>query len=112
MDYAINERTHVWLHSMTPKQEVSKFLCNRAIMLDDVGRHGEALQAIDAAERFNPINPACAEIRHSILGRWQLQSPLSRIAFGSAQIRPDGIFDAMTALIKDRIDAQRRTVNQ
>ena len=36
IDYAINERTQVWLHSMTPKQEVSKFLCNRAIFLRDI----------------------------------------------------------------------------
>jgi hypothetical protein len=72
--YAINERTHVWLHSMTPKQEVSKFLCNRAIVLRDIGRFGEALQAIDAAERFNPINPACVEIRITILDQMQDQA--------------------------------------
>lgn len=69
--HAINERTHVWLHSMTPQQEVSKFLCNRAIALRDSGRCAEALEAIDAAERFNSINPACAELRFSILEQVQ-----------------------------------------
>jgi hypothetical protein len=32
------------------------------ILLREIGRYGEAFQAIDAAERFNPINPACADI--------------------------------------------------
>jgi len=65
-DYALNARTKVWLHSMTPRQEVSKFLCNRAIMLRDCRRYGEATQALDAARRFDPVNPACAEIRQSM----------------------------------------------
>ena len=30
-DFAINTRTKVWLHSLTPPKEVSKFLCNRAL---------------------------------------------------------------------------------
>jgi hypothetical protein len=73
-DYAINERTKVWLHSMTPKQEVSKFLCNRAIFLCDIGRFDEAIQAVKAAERFNPINPACGEIQFTILAQMQYRS--------------------------------------
>jgi hypothetical protein len=32
-DFALNARTKVWLHGLTPRQEVSKFLCNRAILL-------------------------------------------------------------------------------
>ena len=28
LDFTINRQTNVWLHSMTPRQEVSKFLCN------------------------------------------------------------------------------------
>jgi len=61
--HAMNARAKVWLHSMTPKQEVSKFLCNRAIMLRDERRFEEALQALGAAERFDPVNPAPNEIR-------------------------------------------------
>jgi hypothetical protein len=61
--YALNARTKVWLHSMTPKQEVSKFLCNRALLLRDEKRFKEALQALDAAERFDPGNPAPSDIR-------------------------------------------------
>jgi hypothetical protein len=61
-DFAMNGRTKVWLHSMTPKQEVSKFLCNRAIFLRDTGRFQEGLDALEAAERFDPANPACADI--------------------------------------------------
>ena len=72
-DYAINERTKIWLHSMTPMQEVSKFLCNRALLLGEIGRYDEAFQVIDAAERFNPINPACGEIRFTILHKMQNQ---------------------------------------
>jgi hypothetical protein len=53
-DYDINARTKVWLHSLTPKKEASKFLCNRALMLRDTGRHREALQALDAAARSTP----------------------------------------------------------
>jgi hypothetical protein len=66
-DYALNARTKVWLHALTPKQEVSKFLCNRAILLRDIQRYDEALQALDAAERFNPTNPACPEIHFSVV---------------------------------------------
>jgi len=68
-DFALNERTRVWLHSLTPRQEVSKFLCNRSIMLANLGRFEEALQAVDAAERFNPVNPACWAIRDEVLSR-------------------------------------------
>jgi hypothetical protein len=64
--FAMNARTKVWLHSMTPKQEVSKFLCNRAIFLHDTGRFQEGLDAVTAAERFDPINPACCEIADHI----------------------------------------------
>ena len=66
-DFHMNARTKVWLHSMTPKQEVSKFLCNRSIMLFELGRLQEALDAVAAAERFDSINPACAEIACCIL---------------------------------------------
>ena len=65
-DYEINARTKVWLHSLTPRKEVSKFLCNRALMLRDIGRHREALEALDAAARFDPINPAVADIHNSV----------------------------------------------
>jgi hypothetical protein len=61
--HAMNSRTKVWLHSMTPRQEVSKFLCNRAILLRHEQRFQEALRALGAAERFDPDNPAPAEIR-------------------------------------------------
>lgn len=79
VDYAINERTHVWLHSMTPEQEVSKFLCNRAIFLRDIRRCGEAFEAIEAAERFSPINPACGEIQLTILDQVQDQRDLQPV---------------------------------
>ncbi|MCA9110526.1 MAG: hypothetical protein KDA52_11285, partial [Planctomycetaceae bacterium] len=65
-DFRMNERTKVWLHSMSPKQETSKFLCNRAILLITTRRYDEALQAVDAARRFNPDNPACSSIREEI----------------------------------------------
>jgi hypothetical protein len=65
-DHRLNERTQVWLHSLTPAKEASKFLCNRAILLREVGRHPEALAALAAAERFDPINPACPDIRLSV----------------------------------------------
>ena len=61
-DYDLSARTKVWLHSMTPRQEVSKFLCNRALLLRELGRFQEGLEAVAAAERYDPINPACAEI--------------------------------------------------
>lgn len=95
-DYALNERMRVWLHSLTPKQEVSKFLCNRAILLRELGRCDEALQAIAAAERFNPTNPACSEILRSILGHQHLYRPASpmldiarRLVFGARPTGPD-----------------------
>ena len=66
VDHAINTRTKVWLHSLTPRKEASKFLCNRALLLRDVGRHREAIEALDAAGRFDPINPAVADIHHSV----------------------------------------------
>lgn len=65
-DFDRNTRTNVWLRSLTPKKEVSKFLCNRVLMLRDFRRFDEALQAIDAAQRFDPINPACSDIRRDI----------------------------------------------
>jgi regulator of sirC expression with transglutaminase-like and TPR domain len=65
-DFAMVERTKVWMHSMSPRQETSKFLCNRALLLREHGRFDEALRAIDAAARFNPVNPACVDIRYSI----------------------------------------------
>lgn len=67
IDYEINARTKVWLHSLTPRKEASKFLCNRALMLRDTGRYEEALAALTAARRFDPINPAVADIEYSIL---------------------------------------------
>lgn len=66
VDHQMNARTKVWLHSLMPKQEVSKYLCNRALMLRETRRYDEAIQALDAAERFDPINPACTDIRISI----------------------------------------------
>jgi tetratricopeptide (TPR) repeat protein len=72
-EFRMNQLTGVWLRSMNPKQEVSKFLCNRANFLRDIGRYDEALEAIDAAERFNPINPACLSIRVDILDKMQDQ---------------------------------------
>lgn len=65
-DHQLNERTKVWLHSLTPRKEVSKFLCNRALMLRDTKRYHEAMEVIRAAERFDPVNPACADIEFSI----------------------------------------------
>jgi hypothetical protein len=113
IDYAVNERTHVWLYAMTPKEEVSKFLCNRGIFLRDIGTYGEALQAIDASERFNPVNPACVEIRLTILDQMQAQA-YSRpvpptgvpIAIGSTQF-------CMTAMHEEVLDlmAAIRTVD-
>ncbi|MCY2952993.1 MAG: hypothetical protein NTU53_13610 [Planctomycetota bacterium] len=64
--YELNARCKVWLHSMTPRQEVSKFLCNRALILREIGRFPEALHALQAAARFDPINPACPDIRSHI----------------------------------------------
>lgn len=64
--FDMNARTGVWLSSMTPKQEVSKFLCNRALSLCDVSRFTEAFEAIEAAERYDPKNPACTDIHHFI----------------------------------------------
>lgn len=78
-DFLLNERTHVWLHSMTPRQEVSKFLCTRATFLYFAGRYDEAIKAVDAAQRFNPINPACNSIRNDILYK-QHNCSCSRIA--------------------------------
>ena len=66
IDFEINARTKVWLHSLTPRKEVSKFLCNRALMLRDIGRYSEALEALDAAARFDPINPAVEDIGRSV----------------------------------------------
>ena len=65
-DYQINSRSKIWLHSLTPKQEISKFLCNRAIMMNDRSRWEEAYEAIAAAERYCPSNPACEPIRMEI----------------------------------------------
>jgi len=62
-DYAINARTKVWLHSLNPPKEVSKFLCNRALVLCECNRYVEAFEALNAAERFDPINPAVESIR-------------------------------------------------
>jgi hypothetical protein len=118
VDYAINERTRVWLYSMTPKQEVSKFLCNRAILLRDTGRCGEALQAILAAERFNPINPACADIGLTILDRMQDQAcaqpvlpalPPAVIRLMQTCIHAGGeeLFGKLAAIISHRIEPKQ-----
>ena len=64
--FALNARCKVWLHSMRPRQEVSKFLCNRAMMLRATRRFDEAVEVLDAAERFDADNPAVTEIRFSI----------------------------------------------
>jgi hypothetical protein len=86
IDYAINERTRVWLHSMTPRQEASKFLCNRAILLRDTGRCREAMEAVNAAERFNPVNPACDEIRFSIFQQEQHQNSVPSVSSSGTPI--------------------------
>jgi hypothetical protein len=65
-DCRMNERTKVWLHPLTPRKEVSKFLCNRALVLRDTRHYTEAMEAIRAAERFDPVNPACADLEFSI----------------------------------------------
>lgn len=62
-DFAMNARTKVWLHSLTPQKEASKFLCNRALVLRECERYEEALEALGAAERFDPMNPAVEPIR-------------------------------------------------
>ena len=75
---------------MTPKQEVSKFLCNRAIFLRDIGRYQEATRALDAAERFNPLNPACADIRFTLpnpINVRSLASPLGESVLISNALR-------------------------
>lgn len=36
-------------------------------MLRDTGKSQDALQVLDAAERFDAVNPACTEIRFSVL---------------------------------------------
>ena len=51
LDFTINRQTNVWLHFMTPRQEVSKFLCNRAILLGNFDRYDKAVTAIEAAKR-------------------------------------------------------------
>jgi hypothetical protein len=65
-DMRMNERTKVWLHSLSPRTEVSKFLCNRAMMLRDTKRYSEAVETVSTAERFDSMNPACADIEYSI----------------------------------------------
>lgn len=80
---ALNAECRVWLHSLTPRQEVSKFLCSRAIQLRDEGRHREALEAIDAAGRFEPTNPACASIEESILQQMPRRLVALRMFSGS-----------------------------
>jgi len=44
-----------WLISNSREEEVAGFLGLRALVLDAYHRTGEALQCIDAAQRFNPI---------------------------------------------------------
>ena len=85
---ALNDECRVWLHSMSPRQEVSKFLCNRALQLRSEGRHREALDAIDAAERFEPTNPACGSIEFSILQ--EMPSRLFAIPYATATAAPLG----------------------
>jgi len=84
-EFRMNQLTGVWLRSMNPKQEVSKFLCNRANFLRDFGRYDEALEAIDAAERFNPMNPACWPIRFDILNKCDERSQLQPTNVGASQ---------------------------
>jgi hypothetical protein len=64
--FAMNAQIKVWLHSLTAKQEVSKFLCHRAILLRDETHYDEALDAIRCAGRFDPRNPACSDISFEI----------------------------------------------
>ncbi len=64
--FEITKRTNVWLHSMTPRQEISKMLCNRAIMLHRIGQYKDAMRSVEAASRYNPKNPACIDISYMI----------------------------------------------
>jgi hypothetical protein len=116
-DYAINARTRVWLHSLTPPKEVSKFLCNRALVLNECGRHEEVFRALDAAEHFDPINPAVEAIRwHTQLER-DMQRPLASSALPpiksavAPELLPKDIYSNLvvdtTTLFRDRRDPQR-----
>jgi hypothetical protein len=64
-----NARTGVWLGSLTPRQETSKFLCNRAMVLRDAARLDEGMQATQAAARYDPRNPACVDLEFDIQTR-------------------------------------------
>jgi len=66
-EFAMNARAGVWLRSMTARQEVSKFLCNRVFQLRDEGRYAESLDAVRAAKRFDPVNPACGCLEYELL---------------------------------------------
>ena len=67
--HAMNDRTKVWLHSLTPLQEASKFLCNRAIICRCLGRLDDGLAAVVSAARFDPGNPACSDIEFDLRQR-------------------------------------------
>jgi hypothetical protein len=43
-----------WLCSETPRQEVANFLVMRMLVLDAYGRTVEAIECLEAAERYNP----------------------------------------------------------
>ncbi len=72
---ALNERTKVWLHSMNAEQEISKFLCNRALILRDVGRSDEAMMSVEVAYGIDPINPACFDIMQDVSMRTAMAPP-------------------------------------
>ncbi len=107
-DYTINRQTNVWLHSMNATQEVSKFLCNRAIMLCDAERFDEAMQSIEASQRFDPINPACRHIALNIVDQMQQTrrrdqtKPWKELVHASAIPLPTellGVIDSLAASI-------------
>jgi hypothetical protein len=76
---AMNQRCRIWLHSLTPAQEVSKFLCNRALILRDGQRFEEALDALRAARRYDADNAAIADIWLNVEQR---TSPLAAAVHG------------------------------
>jgi regulator of sirC expression with transglutaminase-like and TPR domain len=67
LEHAINRQTNYWLTSLTPTQEVSKFLCNRSLLLYYQERFSEAADSAEAANRYYPGNPMCSYILEAIV---------------------------------------------
>jgi hypothetical protein len=122
-DFAMNARTKVWLHSLTPMQEVSKFLCNRTLVLRDTERFEEGLEAIAAAERFDPTNPACAQIAMNILDMMTARKIFPRkrhemLSLGELSVRrwmpmepgPDQLLEVLNPFRDKRNDPQHLQV--